>query len=77
MVAVGNRPHGLAVAGGLVRVGAHSYGASHRGGTLTVLQNAPFGPSDPMTLGISEPAFRADGRMLDRVSARSNGHLAA
>ena len=46
-IKVGNRPRGLAVAGGLVWVGAQASATSHRGGTLTVLQNGPFGSSDP------------------------------
>jgi YVTN family beta-propeller protein len=46
-VTVGNNPLGLAAAGGLVWVSAQDSGASHRGGTLTVLQNGPFGSLDP------------------------------
>jgi YVTN family beta-propeller protein len=46
--AVGNSPRGLTIAGGLVWVAAQNSGASHRGGTLTVLQNQPFGSSDPV-----------------------------
>ncbi|MGN6166759.1 MAG: ABC transporter substrate-binding protein, partial [Solirubrobacteraceae bacterium] len=46
-VPVGNSPRGLAISGGLVWVGAQGSGANHRGGTLTALQNLPFGSSDP------------------------------
>ena len=46
-VTVGNYPRGLAAAGGLIWVSAQDSGASHRGGTLTVLQNAQFGSLDP------------------------------
>jgi YVTN family beta-propeller protein len=47
-IAVGNSPRGLAIAGRLVWVAAQNSGASHRGGTLTVLQNQQFGSSDPV-----------------------------
>jgi peptide/nickel transport system substrate-binding protein len=50
-VKVGNRPLSLAVAGGQVWVGTQSAAARHRGGTLTVLQRAPFGSSDPVAPG--------------------------
>jgi YVTN family beta-propeller protein len=50
-ISVGNDPRGLAVAGGLVWVSAQDSGTSHRGGTLTVLQNAPFGSLDPARVG--------------------------
>jgi YVTN family beta-propeller protein len=46
-IAVGNDPFGLAIAGGLVWVSVQDSGASHRGGTLTVLQHAAFGSLDP------------------------------
>ena len=46
-VTVGNNPRGLAAAGGLIWVSAQDSGTGHRGGTLTVLQNAPFGSLDP------------------------------
>jgi YVTN family beta-propeller protein len=46
-VRVGNDPRGLAAVGGLIWVSAQDSGASHRGGTLTALQNAPFGSLDP------------------------------
>ena len=36
-ITVGNRPRGLAIAGGLVWVGARPAATGHRGGTLTVL----------------------------------------
>lgn len=52
-VAVGNDPRGLAAAGGLVWVSAQDSGAGHRGGTLTVLQNAPFGSLDPTVFNSS------------------------
>jgi YVTN family beta-propeller protein len=47
-ITVGNSPQGLAVAGGLVWVSAQDSGARHRGGTLTVLQGAHFGSSEPV-----------------------------
>ena len=47
-IAVGNGPRGLAIAGGLLWVSAVDSGASHRGGTLTVLQHGQFGSSDPV-----------------------------
>ena len=50
-VAVGNRPQGLAAADGLVWVSAQASAAVHRGGTLTVLQNAQFGSLDPTRPG--------------------------
>ncbi len=50
-IMVGNNPRGLAVAGGLLWVSAQDSGASHRGGTLTVLQNALFGSLDPARPG--------------------------
>ena len=50
-VTVGNDPRGLAAAGGLIWVSAEDSGASHRGGTLTVLQNAQFGSLDPTRPG--------------------------
>jgi peptide/nickel transport system substrate-binding protein len=50
-VKVGNRPLSLAVAGGQVWVGTQAAAARHRGGTLTVLQRAPFGSSDPVAPG--------------------------
>jgi peptide/nickel transport system substrate-binding protein len=46
-VTVGNRALGLAIFGGLVWVSAQDSGTSHRGGTLTVLQNGSFGSLDP------------------------------
>ncbi len=48
VIAVGNGPRGLAIAGGLLWVSAVDSGASHRGGTLTVLQHGQFGSSDPV-----------------------------
>ena len=50
-VSVGNYPRGLAAAGGLIWVSAQDSGARHRGGTLTVLQNAQFGSLDPTRPG--------------------------
>lgn len=50
-VIVGDDPRGLAVAGGLLWVSVQDSGASHRGGTLTVLQNALFGSLDPARPG--------------------------
>jgi YVTN family beta-propeller protein len=47
---VGSRPHGMAIAGGLVWVGAQPAGNNHRGGTLTVMQQAPYGSTDPGVL---------------------------
>ncbi len=52
-VTVGNNPLGLAAAGGLVWVSAQDSGVSHRGGTLTVLQHAPFGSLDPTVMNAS------------------------
>jgi YVTN family beta-propeller protein len=52
-VTVGSNPFGLAAAGSLVWVSAQDSGASHRGGTLTVLQNEPFGSLDPTVLNAS------------------------
>jgi YVTN family beta-propeller protein len=50
-ITVGNRPQGLAAAAGLVWVGAQASAASHRGGTLTVLQHGPLGSLDPTVAG--------------------------
>jgi YVTN family beta-propeller protein len=50
-ITVGNDPRGLAAADGLIWVSAQDSGASHRGGTLTVLQNAQFGSLDPARPG--------------------------
>jgi peptide/nickel transport system substrate-binding protein len=50
-VTVGNNPGGLAAAGGVIWVSAQNAGASHRGGTLTVLQHAQFGSLDPARPG--------------------------
>lgn len=52
-VIVGDNPRGLAVAGGLLWVSAQDSGTSHRGGTFTALQNAPFGSLDPSGLEAS------------------------
>jgi YVTN family beta-propeller protein len=49
--AYGRDPRGLAAVGGLIWVSAQDSGASHRGGTLTVLQNAEFGSLDPARPG--------------------------
>lgn len=47
-IRVGNRPQGLAIEGGRVWVGVGAAGASHRGGTLTVLSSVPlFATLDP------------------------------
>jgi serine/threonine-protein kinase len=51
-IQIGNRPEGVAIEKGMVFVAARSSGRSHRGGTLTVLQHGPFGPSDPVTAGL-------------------------
>jgi YVTN family beta-propeller protein len=48
---VGNRPDGVAIVDGLVWVSAQDSGTSHRGGTLTLLQNARFGSLDPARPG--------------------------
>ena len=56
-VTVGNDPQGLASAGGLIWVSAQDSGASHRGGTLAVLQNAQFGSLDPSGLNGSLAAL--------------------
>jgi YVTN family beta-propeller protein len=50
-ITVGNRPRGMAIIGGLVWVSAQDSGATHRGGTLRVLQNAQFGSLDPARPG--------------------------
>jgi len=50
-IAVGNKPQGVAIGGGLVWVGAQPAVTSHRGGTLTVLSNAPFNTIDPALYG--------------------------
>lgn len=52
-VRVGNDPSGLAAAAGVVWVSAQDSGASHRGGTVNVLQNAPFGSLDPTGINAS------------------------
>ena len=52
-VTVGNNPLGLAAAGGLLWVSAQDSGASHRGGTFTALQSAPFGSLDPSIIKAS------------------------
>ena len=52
-ITVGNRPEGVAVAAGLVWVGAQPAATSHRGGTLTFLQNASFGSTDPASSALS------------------------
>lgn len=46
-IGVGSRPQGVAAAGGLVWVGAQASDTRHRGGTLTVLSNSPYGSFDP------------------------------
>jgi YVTN family beta-propeller protein len=56
-VRVGNDPQGLASADGLMWVSAQDSGASHRGGTLAVLQNAQFGSLDPTGLNGSLAAL--------------------
>jgi YVTN family beta-propeller protein len=50
-VAVANPPSALAISSGLVWTGVQASAAVHRGGTLTVLQNAPFGSLDPAFTG--------------------------
>jgi peptide/nickel transport system substrate-binding protein len=50
-VAVGNPPTALAIANGLVWAGVQASAAMHRGGTLVLLQNAPFGSIDPSSAG--------------------------
>jgi peptide/nickel transport system substrate-binding protein len=50
-ITVGNRPRGVAIIGGVVWASVQDSGASHRGGTLTVLQNAQFGSFDPARPG--------------------------
>jgi YVTN family beta-propeller protein len=50
-ITTGNRPRGLAVSRGLLWVAAQDSAASHRGDTMTVLQNAPVGSSDPVAPG--------------------------
>jgi peptide/nickel transport system substrate-binding protein len=50
-ITVGNRPRGLVAADGLMWVSTQASAAAHRGGTLTVLQNADFGSVDPARPG--------------------------
>jgi YVTN family beta-propeller protein len=50
-VAVGNPPTGLAIANGRVWAGVQASAAVHHGGTLILLQNAPFGSIDPSQPG--------------------------
>ena len=56
-IRVGNRPRGLAVAGGLVWVGAQPAATSHRGGTLTALSQVRFGSIDPTCPTGSVPCY--------------------
>jgi peptide/nickel transport system substrate-binding protein len=46
-IAVANPPTALAISNGLVWAGVRASTAVHRGGTLVVLQNAPFGSFEP------------------------------
>jgi YVTN family beta-propeller protein len=50
-VKVGNPPSAVAVLGGLVWAGVQASTVVHRGATLVVLQNAPFGSLDPAATG--------------------------
>ena len=47
-IGVGSSPQGVAIIRGLVWVSAQDSGISHRGGTLTVIPDAPFGSLDPV-----------------------------
>jgi YVTN family beta-propeller protein len=59
---VGNRPQGVALAGGLAWVGLQATGASHRGGTLTVLVQAWVTSLDPVfSVGIPGLDLTNDG----------------
>jgi YVTN family beta-propeller protein len=51
IVPVGNPPTALAVADGLVWTGVRASSAARRGGTLILLQHAPFGSLDPAVGG--------------------------
>jgi YVTN family beta-propeller protein len=46
-ITIGSSPQGVAISGGLVWVSAQDSGVSHRGGTLTLIPDAPFGSLDP------------------------------
>ena len=47
-VVAGNPPTAVAIINGLVWAGVRASAAVHRGGTLRLLQNAPFGSIDPV-----------------------------
>jgi YVTN family beta-propeller protein len=68
-IRVGNSPQGVAIAGGLVWVGVQDSGTAHRGGTLTVLVNAPFGSLDPNTGGGSLAAYLTISMTNDGLTA--------
>jgi YVTN family beta-propeller protein len=68
-IRVGNQPQGLAIAGGLVWVGAQAYGAGHRGGTLAVLVNGPFGSLDPDGNGGSLASYLTTSITNDGLTA--------
>ena len=70
-ITVGNRPAGIAVAGGLVWVGAQAADTSHRGGTLTVLQHAAFGSprSNRSRVTGRDPRAQMTNDGSDRVQA--------
>ena len=67
-IKLGNRPRGIAVAGNRIWVGAQAPAASHRGGTLTVLNNAPFDSLDP-AVGFSVPSIITLGLTSDGLTA--------
>ncbi len=56
-ITVSNRPRGLTASGGLLWVSAQTSGAAHRGGTLTVLENAQFGSLDSARPGSIDTLF--------------------
>jgi YVTN family beta-propeller protein len=66
---VGNRPQGVAVAGGLVWVGAQPAATSHRGGTVTALSQVPFGSIDPTCPTGSVPCYWVTNETSDGLTA--------
>jgi peptide/nickel transport system substrate-binding protein len=57
MITVGNRPQGLAIADGLVWVGAQAGATTHRGGTLVALLQGYPGTLDPATEPGAPPGY--------------------
>src|SRR5689334_17684791 len=68
-ITVGNRPQGVAVAGGLVWVGAQAAATSHRGGTLTALSQVRFGSIDPTCPTGSIPCYWVTNETSDGLTA--------